>query len=126
MENVPRNYKKVSNKVVLMALKSFALHANPVTGILDSDKREIIEIFTILKMNNEYYDPSEVESWLISRANWTPKLAAHIAGIAKGILEGKRFTSRHKGPMFNENIIEVWREEARDPTKNSEEFHNTH
>lgn len=122
-----RNNEIVSNKVVLMALKSFARGANRLSGISrQSDKRTAIEMFTILKTNNEHYDPREVESWLISRASWIPELAEDVARIARGILEGRRFTSRHRGPMFNENIIEIWREEARDPTKNSEEFHSTY
>ena len=122
-----RNNDIVSNKVVLMALKSFASGANRVSGISHpSDKRTAIETFTILKNNNEHYDPREVESWLIERADWEPGFAGDVAEIASGILEGRRFTSRQRGPMYNENIIEVWREEARDPMQNSEEFHNIH
>lgn len=109
-----------------MALKSLARGVNRLTGILDADKRTIMDTFTILKMNNERYDPKEVESWLISRANWEPDLAEEVARIAKSILEGKRITCRQKGPNVNKNSINTWREEARDPTKNSAEFHNTH
>lgn len=122
-----RNNDIVSNKVVLMALKSFARGANRSSGIShQSDKRTAIETFTILKNNNEHYDPREVETWLIERANWEPEFAEDVAEIARGILEGRRFTSRQRGPMYNENILEVWREEARDPMQNSDEFHSTH
>lgn len=121
-----RNNDIVSNKVVLMALKLLARDVNLASGIKDSDKKVIIETFTILKTNNEHYDPREVESWLIERARWTPELAEEVARIARGILEGRRITSRHRGQMYNENILEIWREEARDPTKNSEAFRRTH
>ena len=120
-----RNKDIVNNKVVLMALKTFAASANRSTGISHpSDKRAAIEIFTVLKKNGEQYDPDEVKSWLILKANWKPEFAEDVAKIARGILEGKRFTSIQKGQMFIENIIETWREEAKDPTRNSEEFHN--
>ena len=121
-----RNNDIVSNKVVLMALKSLARDVNLASGIKDSDKKVIIETFTILRTNNEHYDPREVESWLIERASWTPELAEDVTRIARGILEGKKFTSRHRGQMYNENILETWREEARDPTQNSEEFRSTY
>ena len=108
-----------------MALKSFAALANRSTGIANaSDKRTTIEIFEILKENNESYNPEEIKSWLILKAEWKPEFAEDVAKIARGILSGKRFSSIQKGSMFKSGIIETWREESKDPERNSEEWRN--
>lgn len=115
----------IKNKVALMALKSFAALANRTSGISHpSDKRTAIEIFEILKQNNEPYNPDEIKSWLILKAKWKPEFAEDVVKIAKGILEGKKFTSIQKGPMFKVGMIETWREESNDPAQNSEEWKN--
>jgi hypothetical protein len=115
----------IKNKVMLMALKSFVARANRTTGISHpSDKRCAIEIFEILKQHREPYDPDEIKSWLILKAKWKPEFAEEVIKIARGILEGKKFNSIQKGPMFNSDIIETWREESKDPQYNSEEWKN--
>ena len=115
----------IKNKVALMAIKSFAAHANRSTGISHpSDKRCAIEIFEILKQHNEPYDPDEIKSWLILKAEWKPEFAEDVAKIARGILNGKRFSSIQEGPIFITGIIETWREESKDPKENSEEWKN--
>ena len=115
----------IKNKVALMALKSFAAHANRTSGISHpSDKRCAIEIFEILNQHGEPYNPDEIKSWLILKAKWQPEFAEDVTKIARGILNGKRFTSIQKGPMFKTGIIETWREESKDPEQNSEEWRN--
>jgi len=115
----------IKNKVALMALKSFAALANRTSGISHpSDKRCAIEIFEILKQHNELYDPDEIKSWLVLKAKWQPDFAEDVTKIARGILNGKKFNSIQKGPMFKTGIIETWREESKDPEHNSEEWRN--
>lgn len=115
----------ISNKVVLMAMKSLAARVNRSTGISHpSDKKATIDTFKILKKYKEHYDPIEIKSWLILKADWEPKFADDVAKIAKGILEGKSFRSTQKHASYKSNIIDLWREESEDPKRNSEDWKN--
>ena len=111
----------VSNLVVLMALKSLRIFVNPANGVLNSrDKKHVIDTFKILVNNREFYKSTEIKSWYILKAKFPPKLSEEITTIAKGIQEGRSFRSNSKMPTWNEDIIDTWRAEAKDPKLNSE------
>ena len=115
----------IKNKVALMAIKSFAAFANRSTGISHaSDKRCAIDVFEILKRNNEPYDPDEIKSWLILKADWKPKFADDVADVARKIQNGKTVRSIEREPSFKPGIIETWRKDVEDPERNSEEWKN--
>jgi len=106
-----------------MAMKSLAAFVNPANGVLNaSDKQATIDTFSVLTKNNERYDPDEIESWLILKANFPPKFVGEIMKICVGIMNGKSFRSVHNGPVWRSSIINIWRDEVKDPKENSEEF----
>jgi len=108
-----------------MAIKSLAARVNRSTGISHpSDKKATIDTFKILQKHNEQYDPIEIKSWLILKADWEPKFAEDVAKIARGILEGKSFSSIQKHASWKSDVVNRWREDAEDPTRNSEEWKN--
>lgn len=114
----------VSNVVVLMALKNLAAYANKSTGIShSSDKQHTINIFKTLKKNREPFEPTEIKSWFILKAKWKPQFAQDIAEIAQKIKDGKQVRSNSTIPFtLKEDAIDRWKEEAKDSTRNSEEW----
>jgi len=113
----------ISNKVTLCAIKTLTAFANKSTGIShSSDKKMTIDIFKILKKNNESFIPSEIKSWLILKAKWKPEYADNIAEIAQKILNGKTVRSQQKMDTLKKDIIITWRIEAKDSNYNSEEW----
>jgi len=113
----------VSNLVVLMAIKTLTIFVNPANGVLNSrDKKHVMDTFKILVDNGEPYNPTEIKSWFILKAKFRPKLSEEIATIAKGLQEGRSFRSNSKMPTYLDDVIDSWRDDAKDPKLNSEEL----
>ena len=51
-----------------------------------------------------------------------PQLINDIIDIGKKIQEGKTVRTIDKMPSWNENVIDSWKEEAKNPEMNSEEW----
>lgn len=105
----------ISNKVVLCAIKNLVGYINLSTGIShSSDKKITIDTFKILKKNNEEINFIEIKSWLVLKVKIKPKFAEDIISVGRKILNGKSIHSTEKLMMYKSNVINRWREEAKD------------
>lgn len=97
----------ISNPVVEKALVSLCSIINVSTGIMHlSDKDRTIDLFDLLKEENEPYDCHEIRSYLIKN-NWFTEHADGLVKIAEAVQQGKRIRRGNK--VWNRNIINEWR-----------------
>jgi len=108
----PQELPLVSNKVVEAALRSLTARVNVSTGIAHPmDREATIQAFMILRDAGERFVPDEIKAWLVSKGGWRATDAQEVAEVAQKVLEGRRL--KHGISTWAPNILEIWREEAR-------------
>jgi len=102
----------LSNRVAEAAVRSLSDSVNRSTGLSNArDRNRAIETFKILRDNNESYDPNEIKGFLISECSWEAPRADEVREIALQILRDRKLRSE---TAWIPNILEIWRNEARD------------
>jgi len=115
----PKELPLVSNKVVEAALRSLTARVNVSTGIAHPmDREATIQALMILRDAGERFVPDEIKAWLISKGGWRATDAQEVAEVAQKILDGRRL--RYGASAWALNILEIWREEARQLSGSSE------
>jgi hypothetical protein len=102
----------VTNPVVAAAMASLTTSVKLSTGLgHPSDKASAVQMFKALKKANEVYSPDEIRG-LAVRSGWRSKDARELSELGQKVLDG-RPVQGSKREMWREDIVEIWRQEAR-------------
>lgn len=108
----PHPPKTFSNPTVRAALESLTTRINLSTGLSHpSDEAAAIEMFRLLHVAGEVFNPDEVKSWLVSELGWRRQQANEAAEIAQKVLSGRTLRAANH-PRWASDIVSMWREEG--------------